>query len=69
MFDLVIVKNAIRIALIVGVLLNIINNGEVVFSDGDWPIASIFLNFAIPFLVSLYSSANICRIKSVTTKE
>ena len=52
-----IVANAIKVSLVVGSVLNIINNG------GDWlhglPIdwLGVCLNFAVPYCVASYSAA------------
>lgn len=51
-----IAKNAGRIALIVGTLLNVINQGEP-FIKGiaiSWP--HVFLNYLVPFCVASYSA-------------
>jgi len=69
MFDAAIMRNAVQVALVVGVLLNIVNHGEVMISGGEWPWGSMILNFAIPFLVSLYSGGKVCRTKSIEARD
>jgi PAS domain-containing protein len=51
-------KRAIRVALLVGVILNLINQPGIFvsFSFHEASIAKIFLTFIVPFGVSLYSS-------------
>ena len=49
---------AIKIAFIVGIILNIINQGNIIFSL-DFEKLNIFkllLTFTVPFCVSMYSS-------------
>jgi hypothetical protein len=52
-----IVRGALPVSAVVGVLLNVINQGQAVV-DG-LPIAwgYVAMNFAVPFLVSSYSAA------------
>ncbi len=52
------VKSAIRISLIVGVILNFINQGDAILSL-DFEKLSLLktlLTFAVPYIVSTYSS-------------
>lgn len=52
-----IVTNAIRIALVVGSVLNLINQGEALISWSgiSWP--HVALNFVVPYCVASYSAA------------
>ncbi len=52
-----IVRGALQVSAVVGVLLNVINQGQAVM--GGLPIAwsHVVMNFAVPFLVSSYSAA------------
>lgn len=57
MFKPRIVRAAIKVAAIVGTVLNLINNGEQIWSHhvvNVWPIA---MNYLVPFCVSSYSAA------------
>jgi hypothetical protein len=57
MFKAHIVRSALKVSLFVGSVLNVINNGEqlwVQHSASWWHVA---MNFAVPYLVSSYSSA------------
>lgn len=49
--------NALRIALVVGTVLNLINQGEALFTGGEisWP--HVFLNYLVPYCVASYSAA------------
>ena len=49
--------NALKVALVVGTCLNVINQGSAIWHGAviDWP--RIALNFLVPFLVSSYSGA------------
>lgn len=59
-----VIWNAVRVALFIGILLNIINHRDAIFFGAEWPWGSMALNFIIPFLVSLYSGDKICRGES-----
>jgi hypothetical protein len=53
-----IVAKGMRVSAVVGVLLNLINQGSAFldgFTDVQWHL--VLLNFAVPFGVSVYSSA------------
>ncbi|MEM9751666.1 MAG: nitrate/nitrite transporter NrtS [Pseudomonadota bacterium] len=43
-----------RVALIVGVVLNPINQGDAIFSGGDVNALKAMLTFCVPFCVSTY---------------
>ncbi len=51
-----IVASAVMIALFVGTVLNIINQGSALFSDQDADWWRLGLNYAVPYLVSSYSA-------------
>lgn len=50
-------KNAFKIALVVGSLLNLINNAQNVLAGGSIPWAGVLLNFVVPYCVASYSAA------------
>lgn len=52
-----VVWNALRVSLVVGICLNIINQGPTLWHGGavDW--IKLALNHAVPFLVASYSGA------------
>lgn len=52
-----VVLTALKVALVVGTLLNLINQGEALLVGAaiSWP--RVLLNYAVPYLVSTYSAA------------
>lgn len=50
-------RNAIRVALVVGSILNLINQGPAIWSDADVSLTNVALNYLVPFCVSSYSAA------------
>jgi hypothetical protein len=52
-----IVRNAFKIALVVGTMLNAINQGEALVATGtlSWP--HFILNYLVPYCVASYSAA------------
>lgn len=52
-----VLRNAIKVSLVVGTCLNLINQGTTIYR-GDAPEwGKLALNYAVPFLVSSYSAA------------
>ena len=49
--------NALRISLVVGTVLNLINQGEVLWGEQLISWWHLLLNYAVPFGVSSYSAA------------
>ena len=58
-----IVRNAVKIALVVGSVLNLINQGEALWrgSGISWP--HVLLNFLVPYCVASYSAAKNERVR------
>lgn len=52
-----IVVNALKIALVVGSVLNLINQGDRFFGPGNVSWLHVILNFAVPYCVASYSAA------------
>jgi len=52
-----IVKNSCKIALVVGSLLNVINQGERLLNGDTISWFHLFLNFLVPYCVASYSAA------------
>ncbi len=50
-------KNSLKIALVVGSLLNLINQGENFWHDGTLAWGHLLLNYAVPYCVASYSAA------------
>jgi hypothetical protein len=46
------------VALIVGTVLNLINQGEVLFGDGKLNLAKIVLTYAVPYCVATYGAVS-----------
>ncbi|TDP01862.1 nitrate/nitrite transporter NrtS [Marinomonas balearica] len=51
--------NALKIALVVGTVLNAINQGDAIVNSLDIEWGKLFLNYFVPYCVSSYSAAKI----------
>lgn len=51
-----IVVNACRIALVVGTVLNLINQGEAIFAYNGISWGQVAMNYFVPFCVATYSA-------------
>ncbi|MEX0960190.1 MAG: nitrate/nitrite transporter NrtS [Burkholderiales bacterium] len=56
-FSTPIAAKSIRIALVVGTVLNLINQGEDILTAGQVEWGGFVLNYFVPFCVALYSAA------------
>lgn len=52
-----IVGSALKVSMVVGTVLNVINNGEQFWAHRGVPLWQAALNFVVPFCVSSYSAA------------
>lgn len=52
-----IVKNAMRIALVVGTILNLVNQGGAILAGNGVSWSHVALNFFVPYCVASYSAA------------
>lgn len=52
-----IVMSALRIALVVGSVLNIVNQGETLLAGGRLSWIHLLLNYLVPYSVASYSAA------------
>jgi len=52
-----IVKNSLRIALVVGSILNLINQGSAILSGTGISWIHVALNYFVPYCVASYSAA------------
>lgn len=52
-----VVRNAMKVSLVVGTCLNLINQGANIYHGGTPEWGKLALNYAVPFLVSSYSAA------------
>lgn len=50
-------KASLRTALVVGLILNVINQWEAITGSADFSLPHLVMNFFVPFLVSSYSAA------------
>jgi hypothetical protein len=48
---------SLRIALVVGMVLNLINQGSTIWNEQAFSLGQFALNFVVPFCVSSYSAA------------
>ncbi|MFO0633053.1 MAG: nitrate/nitrite transporter NrtS [Nannocystaceae bacterium] len=51
-----VVTTSLRIAAVVGVVLNLLNYGPVLFAGEALPWPRVVLNFCVPFCVATYSA-------------
>lgn len=52
-----IVKSAMRIALVVGTILNLVNQGGAILAGSGISWSHVALNFLVPYCVASYSAA------------
>ncbi|GAB4178368.1 MAG: hypothetical protein OHK0026_02730 [Rhodocyclaceae bacterium] len=52
-----IVGNALRVSLVVGTVLNLINQGEYLMAGSGLMLGNVALNYLVPFCVSAWSGA------------
>jgi hypothetical protein len=50
-------KAALRVAAVVGTLLNVVNNGPLWWAQSPVSLWRVALNYLVPFLVASYSAA------------
>jgi hypothetical protein len=51
-------RRSFLVALIVGTILNLINQGDALFGDGRLNWAKIILTFAVPYCVATYGAVS-----------
>ncbi|MBE0473235.1 nitrate/nitrite transporter NrtS [Rhodoferax sp.] len=59
-----IVKNSLRIALVVGSILNLVNQGDAILAGTGVSWIHMALNYLVPYCVASYSAAKIARLDS-----
>ena len=52
-----IVKSALKVSLVVGTILNLINHNGLILDDGGISWLHVLMNYAVPYCVSSYSAA------------
>lgn len=61
-------RRSLFVALIVGVILNLINQGDALFGDGHLNFTKIILTFAVPYCVATYGAVSY-RLSTVQAEE
>jgi amino acid transporter len=51
-------RRSFYVALIVGTILNLINQGDALFSGGDLNVTKIILTFVVPYCVATYGAVS-----------
>jgi hypothetical protein len=51
-------QRSLFVALIVGTVLNLINQGDVLFGDGKLNLVKFFLTYAVPYCVATYGAVS-----------
>jgi len=51
-------RRSLVVALIVGTILNLINQGDVLLGEGHVNLAKIILTFAVPYCVATYGAVS-----------
>lgn len=54
-----VVSGALRVSMLVGTVLNVVNNGERLWSQQPVSLWQVAMNYLVPFCVSSYSAARI----------
>jgi len=57
MFSLPVARPALKVAAIVGTVLNVVNNGEQFWAGQQVDLWHVALNYLVPYFVSSYSAA------------
>ena len=51
-------RRALAVALVVGTILNLINQGDALFAGGPVDLPKFLLNFIVPYCVSTYGAVS-----------
>jgi hypothetical protein len=51
-------RRSLVVALIVGTILNLINQGDALFGEGHLNLTKIILTFAVPYCVATYGAVS-----------
>lgn len=54
-----VIKLALRTSLVIGSLLNVINQGDALFGEGDVQLFKLLLTYMVPYGVATYSATSI----------
>lgn len=58
-----VIRSCLIVAVVVGSLLNIINQGDAIFGDGPINFLKAGLTFCVPFCVSMYGAWSATRLR------
>ncbi|MFN3232839.1 MAG: nitrate/nitrite transporter NrtS [Alphaproteobacteria bacterium] len=58
-----VIKSSIIVAVVVGVILNLINQGDALFGDKPIVVWKVLLTFCVPYCVSTYGAVMALRSK------
>jgi hypothetical protein len=59
-------RRSFVVALVVGTILNLINQGDVLLSGGDINIGKLLLTYAVPYCVATYAAVSLrLRVESL----
>lgn len=54
-----VVITSLQVAFVVGTILNIINNGDSLVDNSQFPLGKVMLNYTVPYLVATYSAVRV----------
>lgn len=54
-----VVKLALRTSLLIGTLLNVINQGDALFGSGQLQVLKLLLTYLVPYGVATYSATSV----------
>lgn len=57
---------ALKVAVVVGTVLNLINQGDVLWGESTLSIPHVALNYLVPYLVSSHSIVNAWHVQKAT---
>ncbi len=61
-----VLKQSIVVALVVGTILTLINQGDALFSGGSVSLVKVGLTYLVPLLVSTYGAWNMARMSQTS---
>ncbi len=64
-----VLKQSLIVALVVGTILTLINQGDAVFSGGNINMVKVVLTYLVPLLVSTYGAWNMARMSQASAAQ
>ena len=61
-----VIRSSLIVAVVVGSILNIINQGDAIFGDGAVNLLKACLTYCVPFCVSMYGAWSATRLRGKT---